>query len=300
MTLDYGGVLRRAWELVWKNKILWLFGILSAMMGGQMSGSGNNFNYRFDSPREVLPPQMQNLDENVILLIVLGIIAVIIVIAIVLAILSVFGRGGLIGGVRLADTQGRVSFGEAWAVGRRKFWTVLAIGLAVWVLGLLLAGVSFISILTICLAPLACIGFLLLALLGVYARLAQIVAVIDDVGVAEALPRAWRFITTNLGALIVMGLILVVIQWIVGFVLSLPIIAIVVPIALSVIGYSNEAPLMGNIGIALAGLCVVVYIPVLIVAGGIVEAWVMSAWTLTYRRLTGPAPAPLAPAAPLA
>lgn len=300
MTLDYGGVLRRAWDLTWNNKILWLFGLLSAMMGGQFSGSGNNFNYRFDSPRDVVPTQLRNLDETVILLIVVGIIAVIVVIAIVLAILAVFGRGGLIGGVRLADTQGRVSFGEAWAVGRRKFWTVLAIGLAVWVLGLLLAGMSLISIFTLCLAPLACIGFLLIALLGVYARLAQIVAVIDDVGVAEALPRAWRFITANLGALVIMGLILVVLQGVIGFVLSLPFLAIAAPILISFAGYSNDAPLMGNAGLALAGLCLVVYVPVLIVAGGIVESWVMAAWTLTYRRLTGPAPAPLASAAPAA
>jgi hypothetical protein len=50
MTLDFGGVLSRAWKVVWNNKILWLFGILSAMMGGQANGSNSNFRFDTDKP----------------------------------------------------------------------------------------------------------------------------------------------------------------------------------------------------------------------------------------------------------
>ena len=296
MTLDFGGVLSRAWKIVWNNKILWLFGILSALMGGQASGSTSNFRFDSSNPERSLPVQLRDLDPNIILVIIAGVVLVIIVIAIVLFILSIFGRGGLIGGVRLADQQGRVSFGEAWAVGRRKFWSVLVIGLAVSVLGLLLAGVSFVTALTICLLPLACIGFLLLPVLGVYARLAQIVAVVDDVGISEALSRGWRFISTNLASVIIMGLILVILQAVIGFVLALPFLAIAAPIMLSIAGYATDAPLAGGAGLAIAGLCVVIYLPVLIVAGGIVESWVMAAWTLTYQQLTGRAPASAMPA----
>ncbi len=296
MTLDFGGTLSRAWKIVWNNKILWLFGILSGLMGGQVSSSNSNFSFNSSNPGQSLPEPMRDLDQNVILLIIAGVVLLVIVIAIVFFILSVFGRGGLIGGVRLADQQGRVSFGEAWAVGRRKFWSVLAIGLAVWVLGLLLAGVSLVTAATICLLPLACLGFLFIPVLGVYARLAQVVAVSDDVGVSEALSRAWRFITTNLASVIIMGLILVILQAIIGFVAALPFLAIAAPIMLSMAGYANDAPLAGGAGLAIAGLCVVVYVPVLIVVGGILESWVMAAWTLTYQQLTGRAPASAMPA----
>src|SRR5205085_436930 len=101
--------------------------------------------------------------------------------------------------------------GEALAIGRKKFWTVFGIGLAVWALGLLLAGVSVASFLA-CLAPLACIGFILLHLLGFYARLAEISAVVDDVGVTEGLARAWRVITANVGSVVILGVILIIVQ----------------------------------------------------------------------------------------
>jgi hypothetical protein len=297
MSLDFGGVLRRAWQITWNNKILWLFGIFSTIMsGGNGRGANSGTRFNLNNPRQVLPPQFHDLDQTVVLLIVLGIIAVIIIVAIVLFILGVIGRGGLIGGIRTAETQGKVTFGEAFAIGRAKFWTVLGIGLVVWVVSLILAGASLISFLTICLAPLACIGFLLLILLNLYARLAQIAAVHDNVGIGEALPRALRFIQANLGQVILLGLILVIIQYVISFVLVLPLAAIALPIILSVAGYANDAPLVGGAGIAVAGLCVVVYIPVLIVLGGIVETWVMSCWTLAYRQLTGQAPVSAAPA----
>jgi hypothetical protein len=296
MTLDFGGVLRRAWTLTWNNKILWLFGIFSALMAGQANGSNSNFRFDFNDPGRSLPPQMQDLGQNVILLIILAAVVIGIIVAIVLLILSVFGRGGLIGGINLANKQGRVSFGEAWAIGQRKFWTVLAIGLVLWVVGLVLAGASLITFLTVCLAPLACVGFILIALLGVFARLAQIVAVTEDVGVSEALPRAWRFVTANLGSLFLMGLILLVIQFVVALVLGAPVVLIAGPAILAAIGYANDSQLAGGAGLALAGLCVVVYIPILIVARGILESWLMAAWTLTYQQLTGRAPAAVVPA----
>ncbi len=295
MTLDYSALLRRAWTIIWTNKILWLFGIFSVLMGGQFGGPEGGSRVDFSNPRDALPAQLQNIDQGLAIALVLGLVAVILLIGLVCLILAVFARGGLIGGVRLADQQGKVSFGEAWAIGRKKFWTVLGIGLAVWALGLLLAGLSFASFL-VCLAPLACIGVILLHLLGFYARLAQIVAVSDDVGVAEALTRAWRLITTNLGALLVLGLILIIVQAVINFVVLLPVALLAFPALLAYIGYANATPLAGGAGLALVGLCLVIYVPLLIVAVGVVESWITAVWTLTYKQLTGPAlvaPAPL-------
>ena len=296
MTLDFGGLLRRAWQLTWNNKILWLFGIFSALMaGGNNNGPSGGPRFQFDNPRGVLPSNMQNIDQTTLWLILAGIAAVIIIIGLVLIILSVLGRGGLIGGLRLAETQGRVSFGEAFAIGRDKFWTVLGLGLVVWVLGILVAIMSVILVATLCLAPLACVGFLLLILLGLYARLAQIVAINDNVGLSEALSRTLKYSQANLGQNIILGLILVVIQFVLNFVLALPFIAVALPIILAYLGYANESQFAGGAGLAVAGLCVVIYLPILILIGGVVECWVMACWTLAYRTLTGQSPATSAP-----
>ena len=296
MSLDFGGVLRRAWQLTWNYKILWLFGIFSAALAGSAgNGPGNNFPLDFNNPQRSLPVQMRDIDPNIALLIVLGVIVLVIVIGIALFLLSIYSRGALIGGLLTADKQSRVSFGEASAFGRKYFLTVLGIGLVVWVLGLLLGFMSIFLVATLCLAPLACIGFIVIALLGVYARLAQITAISDEVGLSEALPRAWRFITANLASVLIMGLILVIIQALLGFVLALPAVGIAFPAILAAAGYANDSPLAGGAGLAIAGLCVVVYIPFLILVCGIVETWVMAAWTLTYKHLTGRAPATAAP-----
>ena len=47
-------------------------------------------------------------------------------------------------------------------------------------------------------------------------------------------------------------------------------------------------------GIAVAAICFVAYLPVLLLASGILQTWITSAWTLAYQQFTRPA----APASP--
>ena len=55
MNFDFGGTLRRAWQITWKHKILWLFGLLSALAGGRanLNFRGPSFpsNFQPDEPR---------------------------------------------------------------------------------------------------------------------------------------------------------------------------------------------------------------------------------------------------------
>lgn len=307
MSLDYGSILRRAWQITWNNKILWLFGILAGIIGANNYNPGRggpDINYQFNYQDPDLPPGLRRIvgdvDQNVVLAIIVGLACLALVIFVACLILSVIGRGGLIGGVRLADRQGKVSFGEAWAIGLRKFWVVFAIGLVVWIIGLLITGASTLLAATICLAPLACVGFLLVAVLGVWTQLAQIAAVKDDLDIFAAMTRAWQVIRDNLASVIVLGLILVVIGLVVGFLLAAPIAAIVIPAAASLIFLSStDAAVAGNIGLIIAGLCLVAYVPIAIIVGGVLQTWVTAAWTLAYEQLSAPRPAAAAsPAIP--
>jgi hypothetical protein len=79
-----------------------------------------------------------------------------------------------------------------------------------------------------------------------------------------------------------------------GILLALPLLIIVVPLFISYfVGGSNASytPLV------IAGLCIVAYIPVGLVANGILMAYLESVWTLTYLRLTQPKPEALPPIA---
>ena len=128
--MDFGKVLGRAWEITWRWKILWILGFLAALGQGN---SGGQFNYTFDERDfERFSYQFGDSREQIFALlggIVLGLICLFLIIAIALWVISVIARGGLIAGVQQVEEEGSTSFGKAWSVGVRKFWTLF--GLAV-------------------------------------------------------------------------------------------------------------------------------------------------------------------------
>jgi hypothetical protein len=317
MKLDFGAILSRAWKITWENKVLWIFGLLAAMGNGAAGGGGGAGGGDGGGGRDFgpggpeLPPPVRRFVESPdprIIAIVIGVICVLVLIALVLFVLSIIGRGGLIGGVRLADDNGRVTFGEAWRVGLRNFWRVFLIGLIVGVvviglvLILLVPGIFFsITIIgLLCGLPLIFAFVVAAIVLGIVAYFAQIAAVVEDLSVTAALGRAWEVIRANLGDIIILGIVLIVAQAVIGVVIALPLIVTLIPIVFAVIGFINESQNMAVGGLIVAGLCFVAYLPVLIVLGGVLETWITSAWTLAYRQVIRPMATPGAQSAPLA
>ena len=307
MNLDIGATLSRAWKITWDNKPLWLLGILAALSGG---GSNANLNFRgggdggpgTGDPRleAFLNRVLGQVDQNTLVAAGIALACAAFLFGVLLFVLSIVGRGGLIGGLQIANKQGKVSLGEAWRVGVRKFGTVLAIGLVVFVLSLIIGAASTVALFTLCLAPLACVGFLLIAVLSVYTLLAQIAAVSDDLSVTDALSKAWQLVQANLGSVIALGLILVVINFLLGAALAAVTAALLGPAVLGIL-LSGDNPNANLAFVGVMGLCLTVLIPVFIVVKGIVETWLTAAWTLAYNQFTGragPASGAMMPAAP--
>ncbi len=74
---------------------------------------------------------------------------------------------------------------------------------------------------------------------------------------------------------------------IIGFIIALPILLIIVPAAISAtVSSIAESELAFGGSLVVGGLCLLTYIPVLILLGGVLQAYFQSAWTLTYLRLT--------------
>jgi hypothetical protein len=99
-----------------------------------------------------------------------------------------------------------------------------------------------------------------------------------------ALSRGWDVFRNNLGPIILMAIILAIIQLAVGFVIAIPILIIVFPavIAFAASEARSWTPMI------LMGVCLCLYIPVSLLLNGIATAYIESAWTLTYLRLTKP------------
>jgi hypothetical protein len=331
MNFDFGDILTRAWRITWKNKGLWVLGILASFLsggsfssgsnggGGSGSGSGGN-NGAFELQ------QFQRFWEqyqNTIIAVALGVVCLILVLGLISTVLGLIGRGGLIAGARKASAAGQVSLGEAWSAGTqnmgRLFTLWLITDLPFALLGLLLVGgvllfgfnlfaqavqnphaldnwvPGAVLVGLACLLPLLCV----LGLAGVVARILNhmgtLAAVLENLSGMAALRRGWAVLRANPAPLIILGVVFAVISGVLGFVAALPMIAIVLPAAVGVamgVVASNNAVIGGSL--IFAALCCVAYVPILFVVRGVFETWAYSAWTLTYDKLTGPAtPAPV-------
>jgi len=57
--MDFGYVLKRAWGIIWKFKVLWIFGILAGC-GQAASSSGSNSGVRFSYGEATSHPALNN------------------------------------------------------------------------------------------------------------------------------------------------------------------------------------------------------------------------------------------------
>jgi len=302
--MNFGEVLSRAWQIIWKHKVIWIFGILAGC--GQSTGSGGgNTGFQFSGDEGNVPPAMrrfffnlERLFENVqdwqIALVI--VIAIVIFLALILLTLTLgtVGRIGIIQGTQQAEGDvERLSFGQLLQDGFPFFWRILGLNVLLGIAGLILILmllIPFIGITAltfgiglVCLLPLICLLVPVGWLVSVIVEQANIAIVLEDLNIPNGLRRGWEVFKANLGALIVMGLILLVGGAIVGLIIGLPVAFIVVPVVIGVIAGSERA--FGG-GLLISVLCLVTYIPVLIVLSGILRAYIGSAWTLTYMRLT--------------
>ncbi len=307
--MDIGEVLTRAWQIIWKHKVLWIFGILAGCVNGGGGGGGNGARRSFNPSNESsnLPPYWQHFfsqfsQEQIVLFVILGIIILLLIIVIAIF-LGTVGRIALIRGAQQAD-QGaeRLSFGELFKGSLPYFWRVFLLGLivglifAVLVIALIIVGVLG-SIVTlgiglICFIPFICLLIPVGAFITLLIEQASIAIVIENKSIFDGLNRGWEVIKANAGTMVIMWLILTLGGWIAGLIIFLPIAVILLPVIVA-FAANNWQPMWS--ALLIGGICLVAYLPVLLVLGGILRSYIQTAWTLTYLRLTAPKVQPPVP-----
>ena len=221
--------------------------------------------------------------------------------------LGMIGRVGMIKGTSLAEKGAeKLSFGEIWSESLPYFWRIFwmnfLIGLAffiVIVVPLILlvvilamggmaggarAGMAGMAIgFFACLIPIICLLIPIGWVVSIIVEQAQAAIVLEELGISDGLKRGWQIVKSNVGPVIIMALILGIGGGIIGVIFALPIILAIVPI---LVGLGTLRQSFMPIYISLA--CCVVYLPVLIFLNGVLTAYIQSAWTLTFMRLTQP------------
>jgi len=312
--MNYGEVLKKAWKTIWKHKILWLFGILAGCgattsgNGGGGSGGGsavysssggsfqNGWNFTGPYAQHPLGEFVQFIvDIPVSVWITVGVVLLILVIgmAILFSVVSLFartlGKIGVIKGTSLADEAGPdekpLSFGRIFKEGKAHFWKVLLFDLGLQIIGFFV--VLFLVIPLVFTVLCTCgLGILLLILIGwfieVMVHFSVIAMIEEELGIFKAIGRAWQLVTRNLGHVLVMFLILGVGQIIIGLIIALPLLIVPLPVLINLIATGFEG---FTLGLIFSGLLMLVVIPIVIFLSGVLKAYVISCWTLTFRRL---------------
>ena len=296
---NFGEVLTRAWQTIWKHKVLWIFGILAscARGNGGGGGGGGNSGYQTDSgnspfPRDQFTQGLQQAGQYVqdhvwviILFIILGILFFVVSYA-----LGMMGRIGLIKGTYKSENGAvSLSFGEIWSESMPYFWRIFGLNFLVGLvfvvifLPLVLGGVVTAGVGFLCALPLICILIPVSWVVSLVIEQAQPAVVIEDLSMLDALKRGWEIVKANLITMIALSLILGIGSAIVGLIIAIPIILAVVPVIIGA-GSLNES--LTPVYITLA--CCAVYMPVLIFFNGVLTAYIQSTWALTYMRLSKP------------
>jgi membrane-anchored glycerophosphoryl diester phosphodiesterase (GDPDase) len=297
--MDFVEVLGRAWKIVWKHKVLWIFGILAGCArGGGGGGTGGGSGWRQERPfSQDIPPEIQQYLTTAgdwianHLWLVLALVLLFLVVIVLAIFLGTVGRIGLIRGTMKADGGAeRLGFGELFQESLPFFWRVFGLsvllGLAFLVIvgpfiaaGVLTAGVGFL-----CLVPLLCILIPVFIVAGVVVAQANVAMVTENLGLMDGLRRGWTVFKKNLGPLMLVWLILAIIGFVAGLVIALPVLMAAIPayVAFRASGGHSSPVLIAG------GVCFAVYLPILLVANGILTAYLESVWTLAYLRLTLP------------
>jgi hypothetical protein len=310
MNFNFGEVLSRAWQIVWKHKVLWIFGILascgqasSGYNSGSNSGGGNG---GFGNGPTNLPPQVERffnmVAENATGFIAIA-IAVVCIIWIVAIFLGTIGRIGLIRGAWQAEGGAEhLIFGQLFSESTPYFWRIFGLSLipaipVLFLFVLFIIGFGMFAVSADRAGGAGALGMLgmLPVMIGCLCLLVPILwvvkmiftqseraIVLEDAFILPSISRGWDIFRANLGPIILLAIILGVINLVVGFIIAIPVLVVVVPavIAFAAGEAQNWRPVI------FAAVCVCLYAPVSWLINGVAIAFRESAWTLTFMRLT--------------
>jgi hypothetical protein len=338
--MDHLKILKRSFSITWNYRVLWVFGFLLALTtsrGGGSSNSGFQFSGNEFNGSQGFPNVFPGISAPIlsaILTIGLALLCGIVMIAIVATIIRYISETALIRMVDMNEASGeKVSVGKGFSLGwSRPALRLFLIDLLIGIVG----AVIFLLLLAVAAAPLlvwltksdllrvlgTVVGvgmiFLVILLFILVAIILSVVlyfihraAVLEDLGVFEAMRRGLALVRQRLGDIVIMALIM--------FALGLAWVVVSIPVFILLL---LAAVVLGGLPALLAGLvaslfaqgalpwiiAVAVGLPIFLVVlivpsgfiSGLYETFKSSTWTLTFREVVALGSAQPTAGAPLA
>ncbi|MEW6407273.1 MAG: hypothetical protein AB1465_01105 [Patescibacteria group bacterium] len=300
--MDYLSIIKRAWQITWYNKFLWLFGFFAA----GVSGISFNFSLPSNGSENLSKTQISLFYQQVVdffvkywfVFVFLGI--VFFFIFLIFFVLNIVSHGALIGCVNKIEKDQKTGLKDGFNFGFSKFWKMLGLRILVALIiffTLVILGVPTISLFVfkmygrgIILLLFALIIFLpLVFVFSLILNYALRYLVLMNLRVFESINSGFNLLKKNILPTIVIFLILVGASLIFGLVILMMAIFVALPsILLGIIAY-----FIGKIVAVLivGALAILLFVLLSAIFSSIFNTFVSSVWTLTYLELktkTGP------------
>ncbi len=312
--MDYIDLLKRAWNITWRYKALWVLGLFAGAMSGSSGGSsGSGYSESGQEFSGSLDQAASWAADNAIL--IAAVVAVLFIISVGMWILSIAAQGGIAHGTNVAAEGREPALRDSWSAGfakwGRTFMVQFVLGLPVVLVALVIAGLVVSAILAggdsaagigaICLFFPVLLAVIIAAsvIIGILLPVAVRYGVLLDVTYGQAIKRAWEDLWGKKG-LFTFWLVMLLPGIAYGFAVFVVAMLALIPAGVAIFAAQYY------VAVALGMLMVLL----LMLPNAIYATFVHAAWTLMFRHLTGmeqpagavastlagePAPAPYAP-----
>lgn len=300
--MDYFGILKKAWNITWKYKMLWVLGLFAgASSGGSSSGGSSNYSGNSSSGSSASMDQFTGWATDNIALIAVA-VGLLVVIGFVWWILSVAAQGGLVHGANEAAEGRTPSLRASWGVGFSKWGRTFMISFVLGLPVIVVAGVMAVALIAtigggaisgdeaalgaglaggLCLVlPVFIVLMIAIGLIiGIVYQLALRYGVLDDVTFGKAIKRGWDDLWAKRGAFVMFLVMLLP-----GFALSLAMLLLMLPFMVPAIAFAVTEKYV------MAGGMFVLMAIVMLLPMAIYGTFISSAWTVFFRQMTGREP----------
>jgi len=310
--MDHVNILKRAFHITRRYKVLWIFGILLALFSGGSGGSNINFpaGGRGHGSGGLLPFAPPHIEPGIIISIALTLFCLLFLFLVVALIISYVARTAL---YRLVDQIEESGECPTWQEGFRLGWSrralrllgidlVIGIPFAILAVLLLLLALSPLLLLLVesdairVLSVVLTIGAVLLVIgvlivVGVIVRLLKRFmhrqAALDDRSIGESLLFGYQMVRANLKDAAIMWLLMfgVGLGW---GIIMIPVFIVLLLLAVAVGGIPawllwQLTRLVWPALLVGIPLFLLIFIPPLVFLNGLYLVFKSSVWTLTYR-----------------
>lgn len=298
--MDHIGILKRAWGITWRYRILWLFGLLAGGAGSTGGGGGGNYPM---GGGEIGPATQRDVERAFAwvqdnLPLIISVSAFLFFIGFALFIISIAAKGGLIYLVNEAAEERPVRGMDGWSAGFSAWLRLLGISFVLFAPIVVVSIVLLVAVLAPVVGPAIgggtprveamvglcgglAFGGLLLVIVSIVAGVLDTLgsrhAVLDGTGVFRSIGEAWTDLRTRFKDVAIVWLLMLAAGIAYG---------IAVGVVAAVFAFGIATAALGQVW-ALVGLISLVLFVVLLLPTAIFSTFTSAVWTIFFRRMSG-------------